>query len=143
MKTNRVEKYRIKQSDKKFYDVIDKICFDSKNLYNSANYIIRQKFIETSKEKESGIREHAVYIGRYEMCGICKDIDQYKSMDASSAQQTLRILDQNWKSFFAAIKDWRKHPDNYLGRPKIPKYLPKDGRFIYVVNNQRFKIKDG
>ena len=64
MGANRVEKYRVKQSNKKFYNVIDKICFDSKNLYNSANYIIRQKFIETSKEKENGIREHAVYIGK-------------------------------------------------------------------------------
>ena len=38
-------------------DELDKICFKSKNLYNKANYIIRQKFIETSKEVKEGERD--------------------------------------------------------------------------------------
>lgn len=31
------------------YKVIDEFCFRSKNLYNAANYIIRQEFINNNK----------------------------------------------------------------------------------------------
>ena len=46
---------------------------------------------------------------------------------AQTAQQTLRLLDKNWKSFFKSIKDWSKNKSKYLGKPKMPKYLKKDG----------------
>ena len=56
----------------------------------------------------------------------------------------MRKLDKNWKSFFAAIKDYSKNPSKYLGRPKLPKYLPKeDGRFELGLDNIKFKIVDG
>ncbi len=32
-----------------FYKFIDEYCFKSKNLYNYANYIIRQEFINNGK----------------------------------------------------------------------------------------------
>lgn len=60
---------------------------------------------------------------------------------AQSAQQILRLLDTNWKSFFKAIKDWSKNKDKYLGKPKLPKYKPKDGRMVLVVTNQQVKQK--
>ena len=58
---------------------------------------------------------------------------------AQSAQQTLRLLDANRKSFFKCIKDWSKNKDKYLGRPKLPKYKPKDGQMILFVTNQQVK----
>ncbi|ACQ51243.1 hypothetical protein [Clostridium botulinum] len=45
---SRVEKHIIKQSHE-LYDYLDNYCFLSKNLYNYANYNIRQIFIITSK----------------------------------------------------------------------------------------------
>ena len=62
---------------------------------------------------------------------------------AQTAQQTLRLLDKNWTSFFAAIKDWKAHPEKYKGRPKLPKYKPKNGYFPLVLTNQNCKLKDG
>ena len=42
-----------------------------------------------------------------------------------------------------AIKDWSKHPEKYLGRPKLPKYKNvKNGRSILMVKNIQFSIKD-
>jgi len=53
------------------------------------------------------------------------------------------VLDKNWKSFFASIKDWKIHPEKYLGRPKLPKYKHKEnGRFNLILTNKQFKIKD-
>jgi putative transposase len=34
-------------------------------------------------------------------------------------------LDKNWQSFFASIKDWKKNPPKYLGKPDLPKYKHK------------------
>ena len=63
-------------------------------------------------------------------------------MAAQSAQQTLRLLDNNWKAFFKSIKDWSKNKDKYTGRPKLPKYKPKDGRMVFILTNQQVKQKD-
>jgi putative transposase len=62
---------------------------------------------------------------------------------AQSAQQVLRLLDKNWKSFFAAINDWKQHKEKYLGRPKLPKYKEKNGQFILVMTNQNCKLVNG
>ena len=61
---------------------------------------------------------------------------------AQSAQQVLRVLDGNWASFFASIKDYSKNKQKYLGRPKPPNYLKKDGFYELVLTNQNCKIKE-
>lgn len=130
---SRVEKHFIKRSNK-YYSMLDNFCFLSKNLYNYANYIIRNEFCDS---------------GRWIRCNeldkiLRKDIEylDYKAMPtAQSAQQVLKLLDKNWKSFFASIKDWSKNKDKYLGRPKLPKYKSKNGRNILILTNQNVKLK--
>lgn len=132
---NRVEKHIIK-SNHKYYNLLDEFCFKSKNLYNYANYIIRQEFINNGKWLR------------------CNDLDKilkkegndydYRNMPlASSSQQCLKLLDKNWKSFFKAIKDYNKNPSKYLGRPKLPKYKSKNGRNILILTNQNCKLNKG
>ena len=129
MKTNRVEQHRIKKSHK-FFPIIDDLCWKSKNMYNYGNYIVRQEFIETSKEKEQGLRESANWIQYNKLFDMVKDSEPYKELGSNVGQATLRKLDKAWKSFFESIKDYGKHPDKYLGRPKMPGYLPKEnGRY--------------
>ena len=48
-----------------------------------------------------------------------------------------------WKSFFVAIKDWARYPNKYLGRPKIPKYKAKGGRFVLSLDSNKVKLKNG
>ena len=127
MKVQRAEQIIIKKSHPKF-KIIDEMCFHSKNLYNEANYVIRQKFIESGE-----------YINYYDMNKEFKTHDNYKACFSQPANCTLRLLDKNWKSYFRGIKDWKEHPEKYLGMPKLPKYLPKDGRFPWMIpNNQLY-----
>lgn len=127
MKVQRAETIIIKKSHPKF-KIIDEMCFHSKNLYNEANYVIRQKFIESGE-----------YINYYDMNKEFKTHENYKACFSQPANCTLRLLDKNWKSYFRAIKDWKEHPDKYLGRPKLPNYLEKDGRFPWMIpNNQLY-----
>lgn len=113
-------------------------------MYNYGNYIIRQEFIQTSKEKEEGLRETANWIKYNELFKLCKDSDPYRELGSNVGQATLRKLDKGWKSFFESIKDYSKNPSKYKGRPKMPKYLDKDkGRYECGLDNNKFKIKDG
>ena len=135
MTVQRVEKHFISENNP-YYLMLDEFCFKSKNLYNFANYQVRKRFIETGE-----------WLKYNEMDKLFKqenmDYD-YRSMPiSSSAQQCLRLLEKNWKSFFKSIKDWSKNKDKYNGRPKLPKYLPKNGRNILILVNQNCKVKDG
>ena len=80
MKVRRVEQHRIKKSkksnkDDKLFKIIDDLCWKSKNLYNYGNYIIRQEFIETSKQKEQGLIEDGHWIQYNELFQLCKESD--------------------------------------------------------------------
>ena len=131
MIVTRVEQHYIHPSYK-YFNLIDNMCLESKNIYNYANYLIRQKFIESGE-----------YIKRFDMQTIMKDTEYYKALGSNTGQVTIQMLDLMWKSFFSAIKDWSKNPSKYLGRPKIPKYLNKNGRYVVGLTNNKFKITDG
>ena len=66
-----------------------------------------------------------------------KTHENYKLTFSQPANCTLRLLDKNWKSYFKAIKDWKQHPEKYLGMPKLPKYLKKDGRYLWMIPNNQ------
>ena len=108
------------------------MCFKSKNLYNYANYIIRQEFINNGN-----------WIKYNQLFQLVKESEPYKDIGNNTGQGTLRILDKNWKAFLKAIKDWKKNPSKYLGRPKIPKYKDKDGRFLLSLDSNKVKLKNG
>jgi putative transposase len=142
-----VEQHYIKPNHR-YYKEIDALCFLAKNLYNRANYIVRQEFINSSKKKEQGEVEHATYLNYnsvQKMLQDDKDVDYY-GLPTKVSQQVLKVLDKNWVSFFKSIKDWKKQPAKYAGRPKLPKYKHKsNGRFSLIYTNQAFstkKIKD-
>lgn len=53
------------------------------------------------------------------------------------------MLDKAWKSFFEGMKGWSKNSSKYLGRPKLPKYRDKDGRYTLSLDSNKVKLKDG
>lgn len=123
MIVTRVEQQIIRKSHP-MWKLIDEMCFNSKNLYNYANYIIRQEYIENKR-----------YIPYKEMNSNLKTHQQYKDCMSQPANCILRLLDKNWKSFFVSLKEYQKNPNKFLGRPQIPKYLKKDGRYPWMIPN--------
>ena len=120
-----VEQHVIKGTDPR-YTAIDQASFASKNLYNAANYEIRQAFIQ-----------QGVYLCYEEMHRLMKTHEAYKALPRKVSQQVLRLLHKNWVSFFAAIKAWKADPSPFLGRPKLPKYKDKQqGRNILIYTIQ-------
>lgn len=73
---------------------------------------------------------------------LMKNTPEYKDLYAQISQQCLKLLEKNWKSFFSSIKDWKKNPAKYSGKPKLPKYLKKNGKNIVILTNQLVKYHD-
>ena len=67
---------------------------------------------------------------------LMKNTPEYKNLYAQISQQCLKLLEKNWKSFFNSIKDWKRNPAKYSGKPKLPKYLKKNGKNIIILTNQ-------
>jgi putative transposase len=126
----RIEKHLIRKSDP-IWKLVDEKCWLSKNLYNEANYIIRQNFFKTGKTLKGN------YIDK-----LLQDSNNYKSLGSQASQKTIQLLDKNWKSYFKAIKDWsKKKGDGYFGKPKIPNYKNKlKGRSVLMLKNIQCRI---
>ena len=137
IKAKRIEQHLIKKSNP-IWKTVDEYCLRSKNVYNYANYILRQEFITTNKNTGKGN-----WIRHYDLDKMLQSEDCYKELGSQAAQNILKVLDQNWKSFFVSIKDWKKTPNKYLGRPKLPNYKPKDGRQVFILKNVQCAIADG
>jgi len=73
---------------------LDDITFKCKNLYNKANYIIRQEFINNGK-----------YISKFDMFNNLKTDPDYMALPSRVSRGVLRTLDGNWRGFFESIKD--------------------------------------
>jgi putative transposase len=130
MKVNRTERHLIKESNP-IWKIVDEYCFRSKNVYNYANYLIRQEFINNKKWIRYNKLDH-----------MCQNADCYKELGSQASQNILKFLDRAWNSYFKAIKDWSKHKDSYLGKPKLPKYKAKDGRQVFILKNIQCSIND-
>jgi len=124
------ERHIIKSTEERFAE-IDELAFKSKNLYNAANYVIRQHFIYGWG-----------YVGYKEMNRLMKSCEAYKALPAKVSQQILMVLDKNWKSFFEAVKAYKTDSSKFTGRPKLPKYKDKTkGRNILVYTIQAISSK--
>ena len=120
-----VEQHIIK-SNNEYYKDLKELCRKSKNLYNTTLYYIRQHFFETKS-----------YLPYVQIDKIFKDTNNvdYRSLPSQTAQQTMRIVDSNFKSFFKLLK--MKQNGKYNKNIQIPKYLDKEGYFTLSYTNQQ------
>ena len=72
-----------------------------------------------------------------------EESENYRMLPAQTAQQILKLVDKAWKSFFQALKEWKKQPDKFLDKPNPPHYKKKNGEHILILTNQQCGIKDG
>lgn len=119
-----VEKQIIKRNHQ-YYKDIDRICFLSKNLYNSTLYTVRQHYKETEQ-----------YMNYNQVNALFTKNNQvdYCALPRKVSKCTQILLDKNYKSFFKKVKT-----DNTC---KPPKYLDKiNGRQITMYCKQALSFK--
>ncbi len=125
-----VERIQLKKSTQLYH-----LCHISKNLYNQANYLVKTVY-ETKTENG-----HKKWMKFLDLERELYSSPNYQGLPRQVAQQCLRLVEKNWKAFFRAIKDWKKHPEKYLNKPEPPRYKPKNGENLIVFTNQTARIK--
>ena len=109
---------------------LDILCFNSKNLYNKALYLVRQHYFKTKN-----------YLNYYDVNRLMvdsKDVDYY-ALPTRVANQTLMLLDRNFKCFFALLK--KKKKNEYNKPVRIPRYLDKEGRNLAIFHKSAVSKK--
>ena len=129
MKVTRTEQIWLKP-DK----VISNLCHLSKNLFNQANYIIK------NADKGTWVRYEKldkILNGK----GL-EPSENYKYLPSNTAQHILISLDKSWKSFFESIKEWKVHPEKFYSKPNSPHYKKKNGEHTLFFTNKQCKIEN-
>ncbi len=126
-----IEKHIISRNHK-YFDEADKICFQSKNIYNSCLYIIKKTYEETGSYPKSLYREIS-----------STDCWKQSPIGTKITNQTRLLVEQTYRGYFAAYKDWTKRPNKYLGMPKPPPYKHSlDGRVVATYTNESISKKE-
>ncbi|MBO1006005.1 hypothetical protein [Pseudogracilibacillus auburnensis] len=75
---------------------------------------------------------------------LFKQIQQvdYRRLPIHSSQAVMRMVQQNWMSFFRSLKEYKVNPGKYKGRPGIPRYERNNQKEVYF-SNQECSIQEG
>ena len=101
-------------------EIAKQLCRLSKNMFNVGLYNVRQYFFQE--------RKHLRYEGNYHHS---KENENYGLLATDIAQQTLKIVDRSFRSFFKLLQ--MKQRGELSVKVNIPRYLPKDGYFLLVI----------
>src|SRR5690242_5723829 len=91
-----VERHIINRTHRLFGE-IDDLAFRSKNLYNLANYHMRQEFFRSSEVLSYSALDKLLQI-----------TEAYQALAAKVSQQVLIQVSRDWKSFIAADYSYKQ-----------------------------------
>lgn len=114
------------------------LCKVSNNLYNQAMYEFRQVLDREKRWLSYGDLDRIIK----EKKNLDGDIN-YRLLKAQCAQQTLKILEKDIKSFYRSIQAWKAHPERFKGKPELPHYKKRGGMFELRYPNQSSRIRNG
>lgn len=108
--------------------IVEELSYHTTKLYNIVNYDNRENgfknYIETERLYKQNYHTQFLHSHTYQWC--------------------LKILEQNWKSYFTSIKDYEKNPNKYLGKPKPPKFKNnKNKKNEVIFTKAGIRYKDG
>ena len=123
------QKCQIRDLNKQEFLALRELCHLSKNLYNVGLYSVRQFFFAEQR--------YLRYESNYHHC---KGNENYKLLNTDIVQQTLKVVDRSFRSFFNLIKAVKQGLYRFE-QIRLPGYLPKDGYFPLIM--PRIKVKEG
>jgi len=132
-----VEKHKIKSSNK-YFNRLCELAKISNNLYNQSYYWLRYS-LENFGEWYN-YYDLDKFMKQYVRV-ITPEYDNYGQLPAKVAQQTLKTVTQNMKSYVKSIKDWKKNRGKYRGMPKLPRFRKSNDMYILIFTNQSARLK--
>lgn len=110
-------------------DILDKLSFHSARLYNACLFNIRQYFFSNN-----------AYLPFKNQYHLIKDNENFKLLINDSSSQVLRMVDKNFRSFFALLN--MKKRGKYSAPIHVPHYLKKDKGWHIYVAGRSCRVKD-
>lgn len=98
-------------------NIIEELSFHTTKLYNIVNYELR----------ENGFKSYVETENMFKANWHCDFLHSH------TRQHTFKVLEQNWKSYFASIKDFKVNPHKYNGLPKPPKFKNMEDRKNEII----------
>lgn len=114
------QKNQIRNLTAKEFEAMRMLCRLTKNLYNAGLYTVRQYFFAE--------RKHLKYESNYHQC---KTNENYQLLNTDIGQQTLKVVDRTFNSFFGLLE--LKNKGRYQAKVNFPHYLPKEGYFPLLI----------
>lgn len=114
------------------FRLLQRMSHSSKALRNVGLYVIKQSYLNngkmaTVKEVDAAMKADGNYWG----------------VQSNSVQAIRRSVFSEVKSYFEALKKWKKNPENFTGRPKFPKYSHSTEKRIIEIYQVPKVDKDG
>jgi len=107
-----VERHIIDKHDPRWI-IIDEAALLAKNVYNAANYLMRQAFFATGKPLNWTSLYHDVR-GYYPQ--------DYEALPRKVSNQVIIHVLHDWKSYRETCKAYQTTPEKFTGKPNIPGY---------------------
>ncbi|NET56006.1 MAG: hypothetical protein F6K47_07490, partial [Symploca sp. SIO2E6] len=113
-----------------FFKTLDDLAFKSKNLYNKANYYMRQNFFEKGGKLNDRLNIKELY-------ALTKPTESYAALPQKVSAGVIKQVIHDWKAWFQAMKQWFVVPEEFEKKPQIPRYKHKElGRNLLIYDNQ-------
>ncbi len=110
-------------------NIIRTLSYHTSKLYNIVNYSINKgenKPVYTKLDEQFRNNWHCDFLHSH------------------NRQHCLKLLAQNWKSYFRSLNDYKNNPSKYNGMPKPPKYKYLDSNPNEIIfTNYAIRIKNG
>ena len=116
----------------KAFREFETLCRNANNLYNATMYRVRQSFFTGKILTYPEVNKQFIKE---------KQVDYY-SLPTKISQQVQRNVAAAWKSYFREIKDYKKNPSKYQGKPNIPGYREKGGFSIVPFTIQSISFNN-
>lgn len=153
---------RIISSDDPLYPYFDDLCRKSKLLYNAALFRVRNIFTGYDKEHrtENGVevfqevallqrsypnmhvRRVISYTHLEKMMRVTENPDFFSGLPRQTAQQMVKQSVTDFKNWLASLREYKKHPEKYLGKPKMPRYKKSDLTTVIITNQDAVLYRD-
>jgi len=151
----------LRPSQRQFY-LIDQLAYYSKNLYNVALYNVRQHYFEwqeqatyMTKIRPDITNKVDILVGSFlpytrktsypykDICNYArtKPNENYPLLHSDVAQQTIKSVEEGYKSYFGLLRLYRQGKLKDCPRP--PHYLEKDGRYKLAFPSAHLRMKNG
>lgn len=109
-------------------NIIRTLSYHTSKLYNIVNYSINKgenKPVYTKLDEQFRNNWHCDFLHSH------------------NRQHCLKLLAQNWKSYFRSLNDYKNNPSKYNGMPKPPKYKYLDSNPNEIIfTNYAIRIKN-